>query len=260
MNTKEFQEVLKWGRVTLVVLAVFLAVEALGALKGLSDTEPVYNTISVTGEGEVVAIPDVATLSFAATAESKTVSDAQTQVTERMEAILSGLKGLGVEDKDIKTTDYSIQPKYVYSSSICSSTYCPPSRQIQDGYTVRHVVSVKIRNTENVGQTITLLGEKKASNVSNVSFEIDDADDLLGEARDLAIADAKIKARLLAKELGVRLIRVIGFYENTEGEPIPYYNEAFGGDSLKSLPAVAPSVPLGENIVRIKATILYEIR
>ncbi len=260
MNTEETQKVLKWVWIVLVVLAIFLAVQALGALKDLRGINPAYNSISVTGEGEAVSIPDIATFSFTVSADAKTVSDAQKQVTEKMDVILAELKSLGIEEKDIKTTDYSIWPKYTYEPVICFSTFCPPSRQVPDGYTVNHNISVKIRKTQDAGKALVLVGDKGATGLSGISFTVDDPDKMLDEARAKAITEAKNKAKMLSKELGVRLVRVVSFYDNTGGGPIPYYAEGMGGDIVKTSTLPVPTIPIGENKVTISVTVTYEIR
>src|SRR3989344_8060496 len=150
----ETQKLFKWGQIVLIVLAVFLAVQTLGALKGLRGINPAYNSISVTGEGEAVSVPDIASFSFTVSADAKSVSDAQDQVTKKMDVVLEGLKALSIEEKDIKTTDYSVWPKYTYESMVCSSTFCPPSRQVPDGYTANHSISIKIRKTQDAGKAL----------------------------------------------------------------------------------------------------------
>lgn len=258
MNTEETQKVLKWTKVVLIVLAVFLAVQALGAFKGLRYVNPSYNSISVNGEGEVVSIPDVATFSFSVSADAKVVSDAQKAVTEKMDKILAELKNLGIEEKDIKTSDYSIWPKYTYEAGVCLATYCPPGRQRQDGYTVSHNISVKVRKTEDVGNALALVGDNGATNLSGISFTVDDEDKILDEARSKAIADAKEKAEMLAKELGVKLVRVVSYYDNNG--PMPFYAESMNADMVKVSSGSAPTVPAGENKVVMNVTVIYEIR
>lgn len=259
-NTEEVKKILKWVWVVLIVLAIFLAVETLGAFKNLGSIDPTYNSISVTGEGEAFSVPDIAVFSFTVSADAKVASDAQEQVTKSMDAILAGLKALGVEEKDINTTDYSLWPKYTFGPTICSPTFCPPSRQIQDGYTASHYVSVKVRSTEDVGEALRIAGENGATGLSNISFTVDDPDQILSDARAEAIADARKKAKLLSKELGVRLVRVVSFYDNTGGGPIPYYAEGMGGDMVRASDAKAPTIPIGENKVNVNVTIVYEIR
>lgn len=261
IDIQEIKKILKWGQIVLIVLAIFLGAKALGTLKDLRDINPAYNSISVNGEGEAVSIPDIATFSFTISVDSKVVSDAQAQVTEKMDTILSKLESLGIEDKDIKTTDYSVWPKYTYEPKICSPTYCPPSRQVQDGYTVSHSISVKVRKTEDAGKALSVVGDNGATNISNISFTVDDPDKIVNEARAEAIKDAKGKAEALSKELGVRLVRVVSFYDNAGGGVIPYYTEGLGGDNvIKSTAIPAPTIPVGENKVKANVTVTYEIR
>jgi uncharacterized protein len=259
MNTQEIQQVLKWARILIIILAIFIGVKALDAFKDLRDMNPAYNSISVNGEGEVISVPDLATFSFTVSADAKVTSDAQNKVTEKMDAILAGLKLLGIEEKDIKTTDYSIWPKYTYEPMVCSPNYCPPGRQIEDGYTVNHSISVKVRETENAGEALALVGDKGATGVSGVSFTVDDPEKIIDEARSKAIADARDKAKVLSKELGVRLVRVVSFYDNTGGGPMPYYAEGMGGDMMVKNVSV-PTLPTGENKIIVNVTVVYEIR
>lgn len=242
-----------------MVLALFLAVQAVGALKNLGTPNPSYNSISVTGDGEVVSIPDIANFSFAVSANADTVSDAQAKVTEKMDTILAGLKDLGIDEKDIKTTNYSVYPKYVYTAGICSPTYCPPSKQTLDGYTATHNTSVKVRKTEEVGQALSVAGDNGATDISSVNFTADDPDILTEEARARAIADARLKAKNLAKDLGVRLVRVVSFYENNG--PRPYFETAYGmGGDVAIKTASTPTLPTGENKTVVSVNVTYEIR
>lgn len=259
-NTEEVKKILKWARITLIILAIFLAAETLGAFKNLRSIDPTFNSISVSGVGEAVSVPDIAVFSFTVSADAKIASDAQEEVTKKMDVILAKLKALGIEEKDINTTDYSLWPKYTSGPIVCSSTFCPPSRQVQDGYTASHNVSVKVRSTADVGKALALAGENGATGLSNISFTVDDPDKILDEARAKAITDAREKAKLLSKELGVRLVRVVSFYDNTGGV-MPYYAEGLGSDTMvKTATAPAPTIPIGENKVSINVTIVYEIR
>ncbi len=267
MNSNYKDNVFKYGSWALMVLVVFLAVHTIGAFKNLGSIDPSYNSISVTGEAEVVSIPDVATFSFTVSADAANVSSAQEVVTQKMDAVLDALKNLGVEDKDIKTTNYSVYPKYTYPSSapvICSPTYCPPSpptRQVQDGYTASHDVTVKVRDTEKAGDAVAQVGASGATNISSVSFTVDDPDQLIQQARVEAIADAKAKAEVLADELGVRLVRVVSFYDNQPGYPMPMYAEAGMSRDMVEVKNVTPAtLPAGENKFSTTVTVTYEIR
>ena len=114
--------------ITLSVFLVMLTLNLIKENKYIGGGVPSSNVISVNGEGEVFAIPDIATFSFSAQATGKTVVDAQNQVTKIMNNALAKVKSAGVDDKDVKTTDYSANPKYEYTNSVCvAGGICGPS-------------------------------------------------------------------------------------------------------------------------------------
>lgn len=261
MNTQEMQKVLKWVWIVLIILAVFLGVRVLSGLRDLRTTDPAYNSITVSGEGEAFSIPDIATFSFTVSVDAPTVIEAQGDVTKKMDAILSELSNIGIEDKDVKTTDYSVYPKYTYTQTVCTlsyPSYCPPGNQKQDGYTANHSVMVKVRQVDDAGKALSVVGDKGATGLSGISFTLDDPDKVTTEARALAVANAREKAKVLAKELRVKLVRVVSFSDNTDGGPMPYY-QAMGGDSAISS-VKAPTLPIGENKTKVVVSVTYEIR
>ncbi len=258
MNSADGQRLIKWGWIVMVILAVFLAVSTIGAFRGWSDRDPAASTISVTGEGEVVAVPDVASFSFSVQAEAKTVAAAQESVTTKINAVLAALKEMGVEEKDIKTSEYSVWPKYSYAP--CSPTYCVNGGQTLDGYTASHNVTVKVRKTDDAGKALGVVGEKGATNISGISFTTDDPDALLQEARVKAIANAREKAKVLTDNLDVKLGKVVTYSDNYLPGPMPVYGMG-GVERLSVQDAKAsPTIPQGENKIVVNVTVTYEIR
>lgn len=261
LNQTEVKRLFKLGRIGAILLVIFLAVQILAVYKEWRQPSASYNTIVVTGQGEAFAAPDVASFSFSVSNDAKTVGAAQDSVTEKTNAILEALKGMGIAEKDIRTTDYSVYPKYSYEQAPCVyGGYCPPSKQVPDGYTVTHTILIKVRATADAGQALSLAGANGASNISSLSFTIDDPDMVMNEARDEAVAEARSKAKALAKSLGVRLGKVVDFSDNTYGAspyPVMYRAEAsaMGGADSKAV-----ELPTGENKVSSSVSITYEIR
>ena len=256
----DMKKFFKWGTLTVIVLGVFLIGESLSVFKSLDTVSPVYNSIQVAGKGEVVSIPDLATFSFTVSADSKSVSDAQATVTKKIDAILADLKAMGIEDKDIKTTDYSVWPKYSYNQIVCTNNFCPPSRQVADGYTINHSILIKVRKTDDAGKALASVGGKGATNISGLTFTTDNPDTIKAEARAEAIKDARAKAEVLAKNLGVKLVRVVSFFDNSQGGYPIAEGVSSGITMMKASTDVAPTLPAGENKVTANVTVTYEIR
>ena len=246
-----------------VMAIVALAAYTYHTLKASKYLYSGPTSITVTGEGEVFATPDVATFSFTVEAKENDATTAQNKSSETMSAVLAYLKDAGIEEKDIKTEYYNLSPRYEYPQTTCTAWGCPPAGEPKIiGYQVSQNVTVKVRDTEKAGEIISQVGSKGAQNVSAITFTIDDEDDLMDEARELAIKDAKAKAEALAENLGVRIVRMNGFWEEQNN---PYYYGKGGAnmDMAVAESAVAPraaELPLGENTVTSRVNISYEIR
>lgn len=251
----------------LIMLSLFLLGEALSVFKSMrfiGSGVAATNTISVSGSGDVFAVPDTATFSVSVTEKAKDVESAQAAATKKSNAIVAYLKKQGIEDKDVQTTDYSVNPQYDYQSASCpgSSTgapvYCPPGRQVLSGFEVSQTLTVKVRDTQKAGTILSGVGSLGASSVSGLSFTVADEDLLKDQARDKAIADAKSKAENLAKALGVSLVRVVGFSEN--GNYPMYYAKTMSAGMAADAAAPSPAVPVGQNKITSDVSVTYEIR
>jgi len=257
------RSLLRWLTLVLIISVVYLSALAANTIKEfkyIGAGVPATNTIFVAGEGEVFAVPDIAEISFSARVEKKTVAEAQKEVTSKMNAAIDFVEKSGVAKKDIKTTGYNAYPRYEYSEVVCLSLDCPkPGQRILAGYEVTHTILVKVRDTEKAGDILDGLGKLKVDDLSGPNFSIDDDDKLKAEARKKAIADAKEKAEILARDLGVKLVRVVSFSES--GDYPIYYGKAVGfgmGGDAESAPT--PSIPKGENKITSNVSITYEIR
>lgn len=244
----------------LALLAVLLLAWTITAFTNLGISEnPYSNSITVTGEGEAVAIPNIAVFSFTLTEKGTTVAGVQDGVARLSEATLADVRALGIEDKDIKTLSYNVYPTYEYSScNGYTSVPCPAPKVT--GYQVDNTIEVKVRDTAKVADVLEVLGKKGLWSISGPNFEVDDDEALRTEARDKAIEQAKEKAKMLAKQLGVRLVRVISFYENAAGYPM-YDSYGAGADMMAENRAYkAPTLEPGEEETTISVSITYEIR
>jgi uncharacterized protein YggE len=254
--------------VVVVLLGAFLAVQIAGNIMGwryIGAGLNATNTINVSGYGEAFGAPDIATFTFTVSSEKTTVAAAQADVTAKINAITEYLKAQGIADKDVRTSDYSIYPQYDYLAAVCpaGSAYCGGGKQTLRGYEVRQTTTVKVRDTAKAGDLLTGVGTKGATEVSGLSFTFDDPNKLQNEAREEAIADAKQKADLLAKQLGVKLVRVVSYNDSGNYSTPAYYAKdmAYGmGGTVANQSVEAPRISIGENKVSSNVSVTYEIR
>jgi uncharacterized protein YggE len=248
-------------------LTVFMALIALGSYASLNfetikHLDPAPATISVTGEGEVLAVPDIGQFTFSVQAEAEDAAAAQEQSGTTVNNIIAFLKESGVDEKDIKTLNYNLYPKYDWVEQICApGTLCNRGEQVQTGFEVNQSVQVKVRNTDDASTIITGVGEREATNISGLDFVIDDTDALAVEARALAITDAKAKAATLAEDLGVDLVKIAGYYEeDSRYSPSRYQNRAMSFDMAEEASFGGAELPVGEEQTIARVTITYEVR
>ncbi|MBI5645178.1 SIMPL domain-containing protein [Candidatus Kaiserbacteria bacterium] len=253
------------GTGALGLLALFLLIATIYVFQSfryIGSGVSASNTVTVSGDGEVLAVPDTATFSVTIQETDKEVKPAQDRASKKSNDIIAYLTSQGIDKDDIQTSEYSIYPQYKYSNAVCSSGYCPPSTQTLSGYQVSMTLTVKVRDTEKAGDLLSGVGSRGASQVSGLSFTIDDEAALQLQARGKAIDKAKERAEELADQLGVRLVRVVQFSENNG--PI-YYAYGRGGaamDAIETKAALPPSpeIPVGQNKITSNVTITYEIR
>lgn len=236
----------------LAVLVIFFAVMTINEVKTGKyigqDIAPL-NTISVSGKGEVFVKPDIAKISVSVEKEAVSIIDAQKQATEAINKVVDFLKRTGIEDKDIKTTNYNISSRYDWLEN---------KGRVFRGYTVSQSLEIKIRKIEDTGKILAGVADAGANQVGGVSFVVDKEEDAKQEARQKAISDAKQKAEQLAKDLGVKLVRLVSFSESNGGYvyPLKAYESGMGVGGGEEPPAV----PVGENNIVSNVNLTFEIK
>ena len=243
----------------LLGITLLLFAKVLGEFKSnrfIGQSIDVRSTITVSGVGEMTVIPDVGEFSFAVVQEAQEAADAQNRVSEVMDNLLEYLEEFGVKEKDIKTTSYNISPRYEYTNT--NEFRFPSGARELVGYEVSQWVTVKVRALDILGSVIGEIGSRGATNISNVRFTVEDEEFVKAQARELAILDAKRKARVLAKNLGVSIVRIVHF---NEGGGRVFYDYAIaevsmakGGDGM-----AVPQIPVGENKIISNVTVTYSV-
>lgn len=231
------------------------------------DREPFQ--ISVSGEGKIAAKPDIAVLSATVRTEKTALKDAQKENTEMSQKVVTFLKSSGIAEKDIRTAYYNIAPQYQYNDcsrapSVQSERYpvvpcysLPKPKII--GYQVTNSYEIKVRDLDKAGEILEGVVGAGANEVSGLSFSIDNEDALKADARKQAIDDARAKAKVLARQLGVRLGRIVSFNEGFGGQPI-FYERGLGVAKMDSVESAPVPVEAGEQEILVSVTIVYEMK
>lgn len=255
-----------WIAGTFALVGIFFATLVFGMSEWKLAKYPNGQTPSITvyGEGEVITLPDIATVTITIRESAKTVPEAQKLAEAKVKAAMAALSKFGVHDLDRKTLSYNVSPKYenVPVSSGISGTgigmMYPVSNQKVTGYEVTESVEIKVRDIEAAGEIIGALGAVNITEISGPSFTVDNPEKLQAEAKEKAIADAKEKAAATAKALGTRLGAVIQFNEDNGGY-YPMYAKTMAADGRGGAASPEVSLPQGESIIKSRVTITYRL-
>jgi hypothetical protein len=242
----------------LTALLLWLAVDIFNNIKESKYIgQATRNTITVQGDGEIYASPDLAMITASVITEKKTVAEALSANAEKMNGVIEFLKEQGIEDKDLKTTGFNIYPRYEYYEYDLLSSYRPEGQRVLIGYEVTQSLEVKIRNLETVGDIVQGVADNGANQVSSLQFVIENEDGFREQAREQAIAEAKEKAGKLASQLGINLEKIVNFYES--GSYRGYYAKEESISAMGGSYDTAPSIETGQNKIEVTVEIVYEI-
>jgi uncharacterized protein YggE len=247
--------------ILIIIVSLFTVVKIVSEFKGDRGdrTGQAPNVISVTGTGDVTAVSDIATLTVNLTKDGNTAKEAQDLLNGDITKTLSYLKDAKIDDKDIKSEYGGLNPKYSYNQPICINYPCPTKDPTIIGYTATQSITIKIREVDNASVIRTGLAGLGITDISGPTFSIDNEDSFKDQARSLAITQAKTKAQVLAKELGVKLGHVVNFSEDN-GNNYPVYAKAMMAGAVTDSSVPAPTLPKGENKITSNVTITYEIK
>ncbi len=255
-------------------------------------------SITVAGHGEIMAKRTIASLSFSSHGEGKTTSEAQAKAAESNSKALEFLKSKGIPQKDISNQGYATYPKYdqviktcpimksdaasapkAMSSGVSVSVVgesrgsaepayapvapCNTYDQVISGYETTQTIELKIRD---IDKNPTLSGEiidglaAAGVRVGNITNTIDDLETLKSKARNEAIVNARIEAQNVARSLGVRITKVVSYYDNNYGSPMAEMDMMSARPASALGKSIASEIPAGEGKVTADVSVTFEIR
>jgi uncharacterized protein YggE len=160
--------------------------------------------LDINATGEVTRVPDVAVISAGVVSRSPTATGALQDTADRMQRVLAALKRAGVVDRDVQTSNISLNPEYRY-----------PENQAPQlvGYTASNSVTVRFRDIRTSGKIIDALVGQGANQVNGPNLVVDKPEAALDEARAKAIASGRARAELYARAVGMHIVRIVSINE-----------------------------------------------
>ena len=248
-----------WRKFELIVV-VLVAIPALlavacggtgddgGAAVAQNNSSTMDQGIVVSGVGTVMTKPDTAILSLGVSTLASTAVQSRDQAASSMNKLLDSLKANGVDEKDIATTQFSLNPEYNYSGTTPRLT----------GYRVTNFVSAKVRNVDNAAETLDAAVNAVGDDlqIGGISFTVDDPGSLASQARAAAMNDARSKAQQLADEGGVTLGKLTSITEVSSPAPTPILFDERQGSADTAGTTVEP----GQQEITVSVQVAYAVQ
>ena len=231
--------------IPMLVLGIVLT--ACGPASITVQPQPPQRTVTVTGTGKVTLTPDIAYISIGVHTENGSAKDAVAANNTQAQAVVAAIKGFGVADKDIQTTNFSVYPQQQFDAN---------GKQTGINYVVDNTVYVTVRDLSKLGDLLDSTVSSGANNINSIEFDVADKTDALSQARLAAVADAKKQADELTKATNVVLgqVETISYYDNTAPVTVQYAKTAL------QAPAAAVPVQSGSMQITTTVTIVYELK
>jgi uncharacterized protein YggE len=208
--------------------------------------------LSVNGSASVTSAPDVAYVSIGVHSESEEAADAVAKNNSQVAAIVESLKALGVAEVDIQTSGFNIYPQDEWS---------PEGERTGTRFIVDNTVRVTVREIDAIGDILGKAVEAGANNIYGIQFDLEDKSELVAEARQQAVENAREQAEELAGAAGVSLgdIQSINYYSSV---PAPIYDNkvAYGVGGAAMAESAAVPVSPGQLTISADVSLTFEIR
>jgi len=229
----------------LAILTLVLTLTSCTFFNSDSDEAPL-RTLTVIGSGTVELQPDIAQINIGVRTESNEVSQALTKNTASANALIQGLMKMGVQAQDIQTTNFNIRAEEYMRSG--------PAEGSNKVFVVENTVSVIVRELNTLGDVLSSAVKDGANTIYGITFDVENREAAIEEARQMAIKDARNQAEAIAEAAGVSLGPIHSISMERSSSPMPRVEYA------AELPQGA-GVPIAEGTltIQITANIQYEI-
>ena len=240
-----------------VLLFSLLVILSLSACSTGTSANPVttQSTLSADGTGTVKITPDIAYINIGVQSKSENVKAALDENNTSAAAISSALQSLGVAVEDIQTSSFNVYPMQDYGLAGMGFDNGDGTMTPSTYYQVDNIVLVTVRDLSNLGQILDVSVQSGANSINSISFDVQNKDQALEEARKMAIQAAQAQAQSIADAAGVQLGKIINLSVYSSGDT-PYYEGKGGVANYSS------DVPIsaGQLNLSMTANIMYEIK
>lgn len=233
--------------IRILTLAAALLVAVPAAAQQMPPTTPVTGTrLDIVATGEVTRIPDTMRINAGVMTQASTATEAIRQSSTQMESIRAALRRAGVEDRDIQTSAINLSPEWRYVENRTPEFV---------GYRAHQSVNVRFRDIANAGRILDALVQAGANQVDGPMLYIERPEPALDEARTRALANARARAELYARSLGMRVKRILSVSEAGMG----YMPPPVAMRAMEAGTVAGTQIDPGEQTISASLTVSFEL-
>ncbi len=234
-----------------VILLAAITLSACGPATIVANPVPPQRTMNVNGTGMVMLTPDIAYINIGVHTELATAAEAVTANTTQTQQVVDAIKNMGVDAKDIRTTNFSI-----YANT---QTDPQTGAKTSTNYVVDNTVYVTVRKLDTLGNLLDASVKAGANSINSIQFDVQDKTAAIKQARDAAVKDARAQAEELASASGVTLgdLQTVSFYDSVPTPMADTFGK--GGGAVMSAAAPVP-VSAGQLTITVTVNMVYEIK
>lgn len=202
--------------------------------------------LSVSAQAEARRTPDIALVSTGVVTQAADANAAMRSNAEQMAKVVAAIRAAGIAERDIQTSGINLNPQYRYAENQ------PPTIT---GYQASNNVNVTVRDISRLGKILDAFVATGANQVNGPSFDVEDKDSALDEARRAALEKAQARAQMYAKSLGLRVRRIVSISEGGRIDmPMP-------GPSMRMEKAMMADTPVspGESVLSMNLDVVFEL-
>lgn len=211
-------------------------------------------SLTVRGSAEVSVEPDHATVRLGVLSQKPAAAEAQREANQVAGHILENLRELGIEERQIQTSELQLSPVYANSNPRAAQ----PEEPKIVAYRASNVVSVRLEDLSRIGPAVDAGLAAGANRLEGVAFGLKNDLPARRDALRQAVEEARSKAQTMAEALGVRLGDVLSLDEGGVSIDVPRMALARGMAFSEASDASTP-VASGRITVSAQVTLRYRL-
>lgn len=226
----------------LIIFFVLMNIHQFQLIRGDSQV------LSVAATAKVESIQDLAIVTMGVVSEGLTAQVVKDQSSNKINQLISFIKQTGLDERDIKTSQFYISPKYNYNNQ----------QQTIVGYQANQTIAIKVRNIDKSSQKLEEIVDGAvmhgANQIQGIDFSFENNESLIHNARTQAIDKAIANARQISKDAGLKLGRIVNVITSAASDPTPRFSQ-----NMMLAKSASPQIEVGSQEVSATVTVIFEI-